>query len=93
MLLWFVAFTIGLLFYLLSDFDEYVEDVKPPSMKIYGIHIFPLMKKIFRILPDSKRKNFAIKKVNISSLIPTFRYLCLLILKDEINLNIFAERS
>ena len=65
MLLWFVAFTIGLLFYLLSDFDEYVEDVKPPSMKIYGIDIFPLMKKIFRILPDSKRKNFAIKKVNI----------------------------
>ena len=65
MLLWFLAFTIGLLFYLLSDFDEYVEDVKPPSMKIYGIDIFPLMKKIFRILPDSKRKNFAIKKVNI----------------------------
>ena len=64
-MLWFVAFIIGLLFYLLSDFDEYVEDVKPPSMKIYGIDIFPLMKKIFRILPDSKRKNFAIKKVNI----------------------------
>ena len=64
-LLWIGAFTIGFGFYLLSDFDEYVEDVKPPSMKIYGIDIFPLMKKIFRILPDSKRKNFAIKKVNI----------------------------
>ena len=71
MLLWFVALTIGLLFYLLSDFDEFVEDVKPPAMKFYGIDIFPLVKKIFKIMPDSTRKNFAIKKVNILLLILT----------------------
>ena len=65
MLLWFVAFTIGLLFYLLSDFDEFVEDVKPPKIKVYGIDIFPLIKKIFKIIPDSRRKNFTIKMVNI----------------------------
>ena len=65
MLLWFVALTIGLLFYLLSDFDEFVEDVKPPKIKVYGIDIFPLIKKIFKIMPDSTRKNFTIKMVNI----------------------------
>ena len=65
MFLWFVAFIIGLLFYLLSDFDEFVEDVKPPKIKVYGIDIFPLVKKIFKIIPDSTRKNFTIKMVNI----------------------------
>ena len=63
-LLWFGAFTIGLGFYLLSDFDEFVEDVKPPTMKVYGIDIFPVIKKIFKIMPDSTRKNFTIKMVN-----------------------------
>ena len=65
MLLWFGVFIIGLVLYLLSDFDEYVENVRPPSMKVYGIDIFPVVKKIFKIMPDSTRKNFAIKKVNI----------------------------
>ena len=68
MLLWFGAFIIGLILYLLSDFDEYVENVKPPSMKVYGIDIFPVIKKIFKIMPDSTRKNFTIKMVNIYSL-------------------------
>ena len=66
-LLWFGAFTIGLGFYLLSDFDEFVEDVKPPAIKVYGIDIFPVVKKIFKIMPDSTRKNFTIKMVNIYS--------------------------
>ena len=64
MLLWFGVFIIGLVLYLLSDFDEYVENVKPPSMKVYGIDIFPVIKKIFKIMPDSTRKNFTIKMVN-----------------------------
>ena len=64
-LLWIGAFTIGFGFYLLSDFDEFVEDVKPPAMKFYGIDIFPLVKKIFKIMPDSTRRNFSIKMVNI----------------------------
>ena len=62
-LLWIGAFTIGFGFYLLSDFDEFVEDVKPPKMEAYGIDIFPLLKKVFKVLPDSTRKNFAIKMV------------------------------
>ena len=63
-LLWIGAFTIGFGFYLLSDFDEFVEDVKPPKIKVAGIDIFPLVKKIFKIMPDGIRKNFTIKMVN-----------------------------
>ena len=59
------AFVIGLGYYLFSDFDAFVEDVKPPKMKAYGIDIFPLVKKIFKLMPDSTRKNIAIKMVNI----------------------------
>ena len=59
------AFVIGLGYYLLTDFDAFVEDVKPPKMKAYGIDIFPLVKKIFKLMPDSTRKNIAIKMVNI----------------------------
>ena len=66
-LLWIGAFTIGFGFYLLSDFDEFVEDVKPPKINVYGIDIFPLVKKIFKIMPDGTRKNFTIKMVNIYS--------------------------
>ena len=66
-LLWIGAFTIGFGFYLLSDFDEFVEDVKPPKIKVAGIDIFPLVKKIFKIMPDGTRKNFTIKMVNIDS--------------------------
>ena len=61
------SITIGFGFYLLSDFDEFVEDVKPPKIKVNGIDIFPLVKKIFKIMPDGTRKNFTIKMVNIDS--------------------------
>ena len=57
------ACILGLVYYLLTDRDEFVENVRPPKMKLYGLDIFPLVKKIFKLMPDSTRKNFAIKMV------------------------------
>ena len=59
------AFVIGFGYYLLTDFDKFVEDVKPPKMQAYGIDIFPLVKKVFKVMPDSTRKNFIIKMVRM----------------------------
>ena len=54
---------ISIVYYLLTDHDEFVENVRPPKMRMYGLDIFPLVKKIFKLMPDSTRKNFAIKMV------------------------------
>ena len=57
------ACMISIVYYLLTDHDEFVENVRPPKMRMYGLDIFPLVKKIFKLMPDSTRKNFAIKMV------------------------------
>ena len=57
------ACILGFVYYLLTDHDEYVENVRPPKMKFYGLDIFPLVKKIFKFMPDDTRKNLAIKMV------------------------------
>ena len=57
------AFILGFVYYLLTDHDEFVENVRPPKMKFYGLDIFPLVKKIFKFMPDDTRKNLAIKMV------------------------------
>jgi hypothetical protein len=63
------ALTIGYGSYLLSDKDDMnpmdnpMENLKPPSMPAMGgyLNIFPMVKGIFKWLPDSTRKNIAIK--------------------------------
>ena len=58
--------------YILSDRDDHLKFNSPmkvdppiPNMKVLGINIFPVVKKIFNLMPDNMRQSVGIKMVVI----------------------------
>ena len=43
----------------------HVTGVAPLEMKMFGLNLFPFVSWMFRVMPDSMRKNTIAKKVNI----------------------------
>ena len=59
-------------YYMLCDFDEHQSfcknvtlDQPIPNMPVLGVNVFPLVKKIFKIMPDGLRRYIVIKMVSI----------------------------
>ena len=59
-------------YYLLSDLDEHQSfcknvtlDQPIPNMPVLGVNVFPLVKKIFKIMPDGFRRYIVIEMVSI----------------------------
>ena len=59
-------------YYMLCDLDEHQSfcknvtlDQPIPNMPVLGVNVFPLVKKIFKIMPDGLRRYIVIKMVRI----------------------------
>ena len=62
----------SLAYYMYFDHDEHLQlnsgmmvDPPIPNVRILGINAFPLVKKVFQLMPDNMRKYIGTKMVNI----------------------------
>ena len=83
-----VSFLFG--YYLFCDLDEHQSfcknvtlDQPIPNIPVLGVNVFPLVKKIFKIMPDGFRRYIVIKMVSIQYSFSKPKYI--LILLKEFN--------